>query len=477
MEILKIKRKMRARNKTILLFILCLFSLIAQGQNDTLNALSFTNYLKLVKQFHPLAKQAQLITKSADANTMAARGAFDPKLFYDFRNKYYDGKNYYALSNGGFSVPTWFGLDLKAGYEQNTGSYLDPENVVPDQGLLYTQLSLPLLQGLLIDERRATLKQAKLFKELSNFEKINVLNELLYKAGKAYWDWHISFANIKVYENAVLLSQLRFDAVKRTFMLGDRPAIDTVEASIQLQDRIINLQQARMDYRTKSLLLSNFLWMENDTPIELTNQTIPELATAVDESLIKLNIKVIDSLINAHPSLKVYEYKLKQLSIEERFKRDKLKPKLQVNYNPLFDVDQVNLSYLNNYKWGLSFGFPIFLRKERGDLQLTRIKIENTNYENKNKRIELLNKTKASINEFVNYKIQVDLYSKNVQNYERLWESEKRLFDTGESSLFMINSREMSYINAQIKLNEIMNKNRKAALEADYSFGMLGVMY
>jgi hypothetical protein len=69
------------------------------------------------------------------------------------------------------------------------------------------------------------------------------------------------------------------------------------------------------------------------------------------------------------------------------------------------------------------------------------------------------------------------MYTKNVSNYETLWLSEKRLFDNGESSLFMINSREMSYINAMIKLNEIFNKNKKAALETTYSFGTLNTLY
>jgi hypothetical protein len=58
-----------------------------------------------------------------------------------------------------------------------------------------------------------------------------------------------------------------------------------------------------------------------------------------------------------------------------------------------------------------------------------------------------------------------------------LWESEKRLFEQGESSLFMMNSREMSMINARLKLNEMIYKNQKALLEADYSFGLLNSMY
>jgi outer membrane protein TolC len=475
-QVSKIKMK-KSSHKFYLVIMLFLISTHSFGQVDTLQQLSLPQFMQMVKQFHPIAKQADLIPKSAEASTLAARGAFDPKLFYDFRNKFYDDKNYYSLGNGGFYIPTWFGLELKAGYERNQGNYLNPENSMPDQGLLYSQISLPLLQGLLIDERRATLKQAKLYVDLSEFDKINVLNELLYRAGKAYWDWYLAYANLKIHENAVVLSQTRFEAVRKTFVFGDRPAIDTVEANIQLQDRIINLQQALMEFRTKSLLLSTFLWIADDTPIELTNKTIPTDIVKDDERYFNLNVAAIDSLIESHPSLMVYDFKIKQLKIEERFKKDKLKPKLNINYNPLFSADNLNLTYQNNYKWGMSVAFPILLRKERGDLQLTRIKIENTQYENKGKRIELLNKTKASINEFSNYKIQIDIYTKNVSNYERLWQSERKLFDRGESSLFMINSREMSYINAQIKLNEIINKNKKAALETVYSFGKLSVNY
>ena len=470
---------MKIKNKYSFILFLSLIALNSIGQPDTIMKLSYANFLQLVKQNHPLAKQADLITKSADAGTLLARGGFDPKFFYEFNNKFFDSKNYYQIGNGGFKIPTWFGLEFKAGYEKNQGTYLNPENTIPNQGLLYSQISLPLLQGLIIDERRAALNQAKLFQELSVYDKINAINELLYKAGKAYWDWQLSFANLKINEDAVTLSQERFDAIRKSSILGDRPSIDTVEAVIQMKDRFITFQQSLMDYKTKSLLLSNYLWLENNIPIELTDKTIPELAIAYYEEENKLYSRIakMDSLINIHPNIKMYDFKLKQLTIEKKFKQDKLKPSLNVNYNPLFNSENLNVGYQNNYKWGMTVGFPIFLRKERGELQLTKIKIENTTYENMNKRNELTNKIKATVNEFNIYKNQIDVYSKNVFNYELLWKSERRLFDSGESSLFMINSREVSYINAQIKLNEIINKNKKTALDIEYSLGLLNSIY
>ena len=96
----------KSSHKFYLVIMLFLISTHSFGQVDTLQQLSLPQFMQMVKQFHPIAKQADLIPKSAEASTLAARGAFDPKLFYDFRNKFYDDKNYYSLGNGGFYIPT-----------------------------------------------------------------------------------------------------------------------------------------------------------------------------------------------------------------------------------------------------------------------------------------------------------------------------------------------------------------------------------
>lgn len=468
---------MKMKKRSSLFFLLWLHVLVVSAQSDT-SFLGLNDFLSLVKRHHPLVKQADLLLKTADANQLAARGNFDPQFFYEFRSKFYGEQNYYSLGNGGFKVPTWYGIELKGGLEQNNGQYLNPENSVPDNGLWYAQVSVPLLQGLVIDERRAILKQAKLFKELSVFDQINTINEILYKAGKTYWDWHLAYNNMLVLQNAVTIGSERFEATKRTALLGDRPSIDTVEAMIQLQDRRVSAEQAMLEYQTKSLLLSNFLWTENNVPIELSNKTVPLAYSSSysGASMLFENVSVMDSLINNHPHLRVYDFKLQQLSVEQRLKREKLKPKLNINYNPLFrSID--NPTYFNNYKFGVTVGMSLFLRKERGDLQLTKAKIGTLTFETMNKRNEIINKIKASVNEFGNYGRQIEIYTVNVGNYRQLWTSERKLFDTGESSLFMINQREWSYINAQLKLNELVNKYKKAALDAENAFGQLYKQY
>ena len=60
----------------LLLIILSSLSLYAQ---DSLKTLEVETFLALVKNYHPLAKQAALLDTEAKARLTLARGSFDPK--------------------------------------------------------------------------------------------------------------------------------------------------------------------------------------------------------------------------------------------------------------------------------------------------------------------------------------------------------------------------------------------------------------
>ena len=64
---------------------------------------------------------------------MMARGGFDPKIEVDFNKKQFKDKEYYSILNSSFKIPTWYGIEIKAGFDNNEGIYLNPENTVPNQ--------------------------------------------------------------------------------------------------------------------------------------------------------------------------------------------------------------------------------------------------------------------------------------------------------------------------------------------------------
>ncbi len=458
----------------ILLFtILQATRLFAQG-----DSLVFTNadFMARVKADHPVSRQAALLRQEGDATVLKARGAFDPKAGTELDQKYFDGKTYYDQLSAGLKIPTWFGVELKAGFEQNTGVYLDSEDLTPAAGLWYAGVSLPLAQGLVIDERRKTLRQAQIYRQSTAAEQQLQLNELLYSAAQAYWNWHQAWNNNNVYSAALTVARQRFEGIKRSAAAGDRPYIDTLEAGIQVQDRQLMLQQASLELLQRKLELENFLWTPKNEPLELSNSVTPERITGVT-ALPVINTLIrqqLDSICGVHPAVLLYNYKIDGLVLEERFKRDKLKPVINLNYNPLTNAGEAIAAYNpTNYKWGVSVGMPLLLRKERGDLALTRLKISDTRYDLQYKQLELRNKIEFQLNAIQVTRDQVALYSRTVLDYEKLVAAERRMFDIGESSLFLVNAREQSYFNAMLKLNDLVAKNNKAYAGSLYAAGIL----
>ena len=115
--------------KKILSLVLFAFSWFSFSQSDSLeNVLRFDEYLGYVKKFHPIVKQANLIIDESQAKLLKSRGAFDPKIDVDYDKKRLKGTEYWDQLNATFKVPTWFGVELKASFEENTGDFLNPEN-------------------------------------------------------------------------------------------------------------------------------------------------------------------------------------------------------------------------------------------------------------------------------------------------------------------------------------------------------------
>jgi len=58
----------------------------------------------------------------------------------------------------------------------------------------------------------------------------------------------------------------------------------------------------------------------------------------------------------------------------------------------------------------------------------------------------------------LNYRQQIAIANQNINNYQRLLQGEEAKYGNGESSLFLINSRENKLIEAQQKVIELRFK-------------------
>lgn len=471
--LIRIKGLIRRVLTLALLPFFCLNTSQSQEINDS-TVLRWELFREIVRAHHPLALQAQLQVDKAATLVTEAKGNFDPTLNGSARQKYYEGDQYYSYLNGGVTIPTWFGVEASAGYINHEGTYLNPENKLPDSGLFYASVSVPLGKDLFIDKRRAELQKARLYAEAGDYTRQVMINDLIYQAGITYWNYFQAYNRFMILDSAYHLAAERFSAFKQAAELGDRPAIDTLESSIVMQNRWVSRTQAQIEYQTARYELMVFLWLNGNVPIELNESVHPPSHTYVYTNSLSMKAAEIDSLIQASPEMRLYGLKIDVLEVDKRYQLEQFKPSLDLKYEalsaPLNTEPLANYS-INNYAWSANFSMPIFLRTERAQLEQNQIAIQETTYEQSLKKEFLTMKANAALFELNQSNDQYLFFLNTVSNYTTMVNAEYSLFNLGESSVFMINSRENDLINAKLKSVELLHKNQKAKLSLALALG------
>ena len=122
-----------------------------------------------------------------------------------------------------------------------------------------------------------------------------------------------------------------------------------------------------------------------------------ELTIDLNKIAVPSLLQVIEEASLTHPKIKLVEFKTDMLQVERQYKSQNLLPTFRVNYNFLnkgyqFSNPMNQSLYTNNYKAGVQFGLPLFLRQARGDLKQANIKIAQQAEETKQVKLEIENK-------------------------------------------------------------------------------------
>ncbi len=449
-------------NKIIfLLLILSTQALVAQ---DSVHTLSARQVMEIVKRYHPVALQAGILVEQAKADIVSARGQFDPVFENEAAQKTFEGTAYYSYNRPEISIPTWFGIEVKAGLEYLSGNRTDPVDTKGESS--YLGISVPLAKNLLMDKRRAALQSAKIFRQASVAERRNMLNQLMLDALKSYWSWVKEYQLYQVMNEAVAINENRFRWVRSAYQLGDRAAIDTTEVLAQWQQFELLRSQAWLNFQNAGLELSVYLWTAGAQPYELPSNIIPQEPLR-EISVMNQPVPVLNELLNAavsnHPELRLYQYKLQALNIERKLKFQELLPVVNFRYNQLgrgYDVWKTATSpyFENNYRYGLSIAVPLRLSQGRGEYKKARLKINYAELELEQKKRQVENKVRSYFNELLALKEQVKWQEQSWRNYLQLQRAEELRFRSGESSLFLVNARETKALEALQKLLELKAK-------------------
>jgi len=463
-------------------FIL-LFLLVFQDGNaqlkDSVRTLHAEEVLLLVRKFHPIAKQAVISIEKADADIRIARAAFDPVLRHTASEKTFNNLDYYHYNTSELSIPTWYGIEIFGGLETLSGNRTDPTLTPGESNFIGIQI--PLAKNLLMDKRRALLQQAKIFSTMALTEQQAVLNDLSIEAMYAYWNWVKSYQKYKVLKNTVEINKKRMTWIRNSWMNGERPMIDTIEALTQLQTFQVQEQNNWMEFQNAGLYLSTFLWQTNNEPYNLPDDITPANQWNDAPQIVNFNLD-LNSLLqiggNQHPYLSLYDQKINILEIDKKLKFQELLPKVDLKYRHLSKGNSPSDFpppgvLRNNFQYTLSLEIPLRLSQGRGEFEKAKLKIEETELDYARKRQEIALKIKACYNEFMALQSQIDIQNIQYNNLQFLVRAEELKFQNGESSLFLINSRENKALEASQKLIELKTEYYKTLYALQWSAGLL----
>jgi len=462
------------KNNWLLVFLFGLSqALLAQ---DSLSVLNSEQVLLLVKKYHPIARQAQIGVQQSNANITLARGAFNPIIGGYLAQKNFNQIEYYNFTNAQIIIPTWYGIELSGGIQDLTGQRLNQDET--NGKTSYAGISLPLAKNLIIDKRRAFLQQAKLYQTMAKAEQRALLNDILMGAMEHYWQWVNAYQSYVIMNNNLSINKTRLELIKKTFINGERPAIDTIEAITQLQSFEYRKNEYWLAFQNAGLALSAYLWKSNNEPYYLPENVIPQTGWENEMNLTNFNLVLADLLNTAenNPTLVQYKSKIDVSVVDKRLKFQELLPKIDLSYNHLnkdYAWNNEGLLLNNNYQYGIKFEMPLFLSEGRGEYRMAKLKLESSKLDLNLKQQQVEIKVKQYFNEYVNLKKQIILQSAAYSNYTQLLKAEETRFFNGESSLFLINSRESKALEAQEKLIELKTKYYKTIYGLQWSAGLL----
>lgn len=428
---------------------------------DTLY-MTHKEFLAIVANYHPLMFKYKLQNQIAASEVRQARGNFDPQLNGKKGSKTIDGVNYYDENNIGINIPTWYGIELNGNYTNLAGERLN--NSDTKGGLYQFGVTVPLAKNLLYDKRRAILDQAKIGLQMTATEQQLMTNQLLLDADNAYWNWVKHYDAFLLQKQALAINRQRQSLILKAFEYGERAAMDTTEALSQLQNFELQMEEAYLKYLKATLELSLFLWKEDGNPYDLNNLIYPTenvTNSRANEEYLKTISQIQENMPAQHVSVQYYLQKQILLESQKKLKWQSFLPKLDFTYNFL-NKENYSFEYTplfrDNYQYGLKLEIPLFLREARAEYRIINGKLRQNKLDVDLKSQELQTKIATYSAELVNYQKQIAIAQANILNYRRLLAAEETLFRNGESSIFLINSRENKLLEAEQKLLDLRLK-------------------
>lgn len=421
-------------------------------------ALGFDEVERSVAELHPLLAAARARQEGAAGALRTAQGGFDLRLDAGLEHRplgYYDSTHLIAKLEQ--PTPLW-GSKLYAGYELGLGKIpiYENENQTLDGGELKAGLRVPIWRDGPIDKRRAGVAKADAILESEAAATRVERLELSLEAGEAYWKW---VAAGQSYLVAVALYQLAKDRdaqLATQVKSGAVPAIDRAENLRAVLTRREGVIGARRALEQAGFKLSLYFRDRDGRPQPPPPSRVP-MSWAPRAPWAQSELQAGLQRAVSRPEVARYAALEQAAAVELELAENRIAPQLELDVSASKDLghstDPEKEASLRptELKAGLLFSLPIQLRVERGEAESARAKLKETAEKGRYAREKVEAQIRDLWSALEAQTELVEVATRTVRVARAVAEGERRRFELGSTTLFIVNLREQAAADAETK--------------------------
>ncbi len=322
----------------LLAFPLLVAAMGVPVSTDT-SPMSLDEVVSVVVARSPLIDVAEQEKAQAEAERMAASGAFDPSVRLrgssDIAGAYENRRADLTLEQP--LAPA--GLNLFGGYRLGTGTFADYDGklVTNDRGELRAGAAWSLGRNRALDRRRANLQKAEAGADAAGAALELATLDILRGAVGRYWDWVGTGRRMVIAESLLTIAETRNGAIARRVEVGELPAIDRIDNARSVEQRRQGLRSAVRAQEQAALELSLQLRDDDGLPMVVSRQRLPSLPQPGAPSAFDLEVELASAVVR-RPDLARLRLLRRQAAIESSFTANQQQWALDLNVGASKDL-------------------------------------------------------------------------------------------------------------------------------------------
>ncbi len=370
-------------------------------------------------------------------------GAFDTKLSAKYDNKDYpisDGE----LLDLTVEKPIENGMEFMLGYRDAQGTQEYNNIKTSDDSEVRAGIKIPIFSVLNnMSDRKLDLNLASLDIVKFKFEAKDNLRLLYFQIISEYNKLLYSNSILELEEELLSSAKKRESIIRQRVAAGSLADIALLEAEQQIINRKQRLVSARNDFYKA---FENFLKYLNISREDFEKQyAFEKIDNTKDDNL---DVEYyIDIALRNRPDLKVFDYEIKKVNVQEQHTKLLKYPNLNVSLYGVHDF-----KYNNGFKIAIDMDFPIERRAYEGKYAENKSSIKNIESIREKEIISIKTNLTNIINSLKNLAVNIEGSRDEVVLVEKLEKAENKKYDLGLSNLFMVNQREIYTLQIKKKL-------------------------